>query len=248
MGLRNILVLFFSALAISLVVLMIFFSLFFDQMDLSFNTRLPDAAPNLAGDTPLPPDGEDVAPEAGGWSLGGLYGQEAIINVPSEKRGGPEAPPFVGVETPVLGEPGKNPGPLQSSTTTDPALSGEDSETDLDAPSADEESTRPSSEKQPSSSASPTEQRSAPAPTPAAPPTTNDGQANNAAPTLYRVYVGGFSSPQEARTAAQRFSQLGLNPVVKSHHGQLVVQLGIFSTLESAQRLSQQTGAAVEPL
>jgi hypothetical protein len=47
MGPRNLLILFFSTVAVSLVILIIFFSLFFKNVDLSFNTKLPDSAPDL---------------------------------------------------------------------------------------------------------------------------------------------------------------------------------------------------------
>ncbi|HEY9745278.1 MAG TPA: hypothetical protein V6C99_03570 [Oculatellaceae cyanobacterium] len=47
MGPRNLLILFFSTVAVSLVILIIFFSLFFKNVDLNFNARLPESAPDL---------------------------------------------------------------------------------------------------------------------------------------------------------------------------------------------------------
>lgn len=47
MGPRNLLILFFSTVAVSLVILIIFFSLFFKNVDLNFNTRLPESAPEI---------------------------------------------------------------------------------------------------------------------------------------------------------------------------------------------------------
>jgi len=47
MGPRNLLILFFSTVAVSLVILIIFFSLFFKNVDLNFNTRLPESAPDI---------------------------------------------------------------------------------------------------------------------------------------------------------------------------------------------------------
>lgn len=47
MGPRNLLILFFSTVAVSLVILIIFFSLFFKNVDLNFNTRLPQSAPDI---------------------------------------------------------------------------------------------------------------------------------------------------------------------------------------------------------
>ncbi len=49
MGPRNLLILFFSTVAFSLVILVIFFSLFFKNVDLNFNTRLPQSAPDIGG-------------------------------------------------------------------------------------------------------------------------------------------------------------------------------------------------------
>ena len=44
---RNLLILFFSTVAVWLVILVIFFSLFFKNLDLDFNTKLPQSAPEL---------------------------------------------------------------------------------------------------------------------------------------------------------------------------------------------------------
>lgn len=49
MGPKNLLILFFSTVAVSLVILIIFFSLFFKNVNLDFNTRLPESAPVVGG-------------------------------------------------------------------------------------------------------------------------------------------------------------------------------------------------------
>ena len=49
MGVRNLLIVFFSTVADSLVVLIIFFNLFFKNVDLSFNTKTPEGAPTING-------------------------------------------------------------------------------------------------------------------------------------------------------------------------------------------------------
>lgn len=49
MGPKNLLILFFSTVAVSLVILIIFFSLFFKNVNLDFNTRLPESAPDIGG-------------------------------------------------------------------------------------------------------------------------------------------------------------------------------------------------------
>jgi hypothetical protein len=78
MGPRNLLILFFSTVAVSLVILIIFFSLFFKNVDLSFNTKLPDSAPDLGkiygDDFKMNPDSK----------ADGL--QRSTVNVPPESR------------------------------------------------------------------------------------------------------------------------------------------------------------------
>jgi hypothetical protein len=76
---KNLLLLFCSTLALSLVVLIIFFSLFFKNVDLSFNTREPDSAPsvNLSPTEGILPSKEHSKSEAL---------QHATINVPPEQK------------------------------------------------------------------------------------------------------------------------------------------------------------------
>ncbi len=78
MGPRNLLILFFSTVAVSLVILIIFFSLFFKNVDLSFNTRLPESAPDLGkmygGETQMDPNSK----------ASGLM--RSTVNVPPESR------------------------------------------------------------------------------------------------------------------------------------------------------------------
>lgn len=47
MGPRNLIILFFSTLMVSLVILVIFFSLIFKNVDIEFNTKLPNTAPDV---------------------------------------------------------------------------------------------------------------------------------------------------------------------------------------------------------
>ncbi|MEB3288150.1 MAG: hypothetical protein VKJ04_11690 [Vampirovibrionales bacterium] len=48
MGPRNLMILFISTVALSLVLLILVFSLFFKNVDLSFDTKMPDSAPDLS--------------------------------------------------------------------------------------------------------------------------------------------------------------------------------------------------------
>ena len=78
MGPRNLLILFFSTVAVSLVILVIFFSLFFKNLDLNFNTKLPQSAPDVGG---LYTKGGGMNPES---KAGGLL--RSTVNVPPEIR------------------------------------------------------------------------------------------------------------------------------------------------------------------
>lgn len=84
MGPRNLLILFFSTVAVSLVILVIFFSLFFKNLDLNFNTKLPQSAPDVGG---MYTKGATMNPES---KAGGLL--RSTVNVPPEIRE-EESPP-----------------------------------------------------------------------------------------------------------------------------------------------------------
>lgn len=78
MGPRNLLILFFSTVAVSLVILIIFFSLFFKNVDLNFNTRLPETAPDIGSHFPT---GASMNPES---KADGVH--RSSINVPPELK------------------------------------------------------------------------------------------------------------------------------------------------------------------
>jgi hypothetical protein len=78
MGPRNLLILFFSTVAFSLVVLIIFFSLFFKNVDLNFNTRLPQSAPDIGG---MYSSSSTMNPDS---KADGLL--RSTVNVPPEMR------------------------------------------------------------------------------------------------------------------------------------------------------------------
>jgi hypothetical protein len=46
MNMKKTLVLFITVVVVSMAVMLVFFSLFFDQLSLKFNTRNPDTAPD----------------------------------------------------------------------------------------------------------------------------------------------------------------------------------------------------------
>lgn len=77
MGPRNLLILFFSTVAVSLVILIIFFSLFFKNVDLNFNAKLPESAPDLGNLY----SNQDVSIQSKAEGL-----LRSTINVPPEVR------------------------------------------------------------------------------------------------------------------------------------------------------------------
>jgi hypothetical protein len=198
MTMKKTLILFVTVVVVSMVVMLVAFSLFFDQLSLKFNTRQPDTAPVVGN--------ADLAPPA---SLSeGLPLGEADVNVPSEVTAKPLAP-FMGIDA-AHPEPAVVEDSLVNPATTEPPP---------DTPVVD------------------TSTAEAPTPSPAP-----------AAPTLYRVYIAGFASEQEATQALSRYQSAGQSPVVKRHKGQVIIQLGVMGSLEAARKLADATGAAVDPL
>ncbi len=78
MGPKNLLILFFSTVAVSLVILIIFFSLFFKNVNLDFNTRLPESAPDIGGAFNQT---STMSPDSKAEGL-----MRSTVNVPSDAR------------------------------------------------------------------------------------------------------------------------------------------------------------------
>jgi len=180
MGPRNLLILFFSTVAVSLVILIIFFSLFFKNVDLNFNTRLPESAPDIgrqygAGPTMSPDSKAD-----------GLL--RSTVNVPPEFQ-----EPPVSSDSKAAGKDKKEdmpPADADLPPISDDAMLENDSpmpsmdqppaqQPAVEKPSADKTSTRPdhrsiSPTSQPSSTSTranrPVERRPEPTPAPVAMP------------------------------------------------------------------------------
>jgi hypothetical protein len=87
-NLKTLLILFFGAMAISLVVLVLIFSLFFRNLDFSFKTKELETTPLLEGGTQATPVATDSLPSQDAvdrW-LGGVQ-----LNVPGERESAPSA-------------------------------------------------------------------------------------------------------------------------------------------------------------
>jgi hypothetical protein len=208
MNMKKTLVLFITVVVVSMAVMLVFFSLFFDQLSLKFNTRNPDTAP-------LVTDRQEASPFAPRTTNGF---DEADVNVPSESTAKPMAP-FMGVD-------GQHPEPAVVDSSLTPTSPTE----------APAEGVNPLATEAPPPDA-------AALATPPAPPS-----PTASTPKLYRVYVAGFATEDEAKQALPRYQAQGASPVVKRHKGGVVIQLGVFNSLEAARAMADATGAAVDPL
>jgi hypothetical protein len=91
MTLRQLFILFSSATATSLIVLLLFFGLFFESFDITFDTKLPDAAPDFQ-QWSLPSGRPSVTDALG----------RAVLNVPVESVPKPRPVPNNGKVSPLF--------------------------------------------------------------------------------------------------------------------------------------------------
>ena len=219
MGARNLLILFFSALAISLVLLILVLAIFFEPLDLTFKTHLPEAAPTSAQIESKLPGEEDSAQDE--IPLTPEPKPSLSIKVPGESQTKSSAP----TNKTAAEAPEK---PSETKPTVGPPLP--DAPTKQEPPS---EKPVPEQAKQPKKPGTPVQASPIKAP---------------ASATLFRVYVTGFSSLSDAQMAASRYASLGVNPTARSLNGRPVLQLGVFSNKAHATTLANQTGAAVQAI
>lgn len=281
MSLRHLLIVFFSVLAASLVILIMFFSLFFDKLDLSFNTHIPEAAPQIKWQAPSKTEwhspepetktsGEEAKPgeEEPEASVGftsetdSFWPKSALVNVPGEVEGvqNPEA-------TTETEEDNEEPAKVEIEASAGPPIpeqptseaSGEEPDPnrftqffqnlkDKVTPVEEKPAEKPKSPQvsptpqplpmpQPKSQAKVSSESSA---------ASNPAEATSGSGKLYRVYIGGFSSSQEAESAKQRYVSQGFSPIVKTINGQPVLQIGVYSNASAARGIAAKTGAAVQ--
>jgi hypothetical protein len=98
LGFKNVLILFFSAMAVSLVILVLCFGIFFQKLDFSLNTKPLENAPTIIDPTaPMPDETETTAlPDS---QLDEVF-NEIRINVPTDAyKMGKQAHPTVDAST-----------------------------------------------------------------------------------------------------------------------------------------------------
>lgn len=274
MGVRNILVLFFSTMAVSLVILIILFNLIFKNIDMTFETKIPESAPTI--DYPEEEDsGNPFSKEEGFSSEFKARGvHESKIDVPGgSRRQVSETSSSTSSDTeteqaerPTPESPVKllNPEPvpeLKSTPKSDPkvdvpkgdALRGDaksNSKRDLPAAHRLPRETSPEVPKM-AGSAHRTEVRLKP-PIPTSSETSGARQEQEQPAQkktgLYQVYIDGFSSEAEARSRVSSLQARGVEAFVTSSGNQTVVRLGTYSSEESAQRIARENGAKIRKM
>lgn len=229
MGFRRIAILFFSTMTVSLVILLVLFNLVFKNIDLSFDTKMPESAPILEDEEPAPsfkagaisgasvktPDSAPAVPPSPAVQTA----QEAVDSSSDALPGTPAPPSLVTVTEPPPPAPKKplvGPHPLPSH------LPGNSPEPGF------EPRLRP--------------RVATPAPAPTPPLSPPPPKA------LYQVYVDGYGSDIEARAAAEALKNKGVEAFAGLSGGRPVVKLGTFSSRDSAEAVAGQNGAKIRPV
>jgi cell division protein FtsN len=235
LGTRNVLILFFSALSISLLLLLVLFSVFFKNLDFSVKTKDLSTAPTLGAESSSPGDVETI-PEAPAnpWSSEAIR-QKLNLILPGEaktlKDSVENQTQTLEGEVPKSSKPQKNVKPEEyyMGVETDPSsVTLDEDGNETYAPEA-----------------------SAPTPGGTAISTRDDSPKVNVvqpapAAKMYRVFMGGFASRSDAETARSNLQAQGYNAVLKQGSGGYQLQLGVFGDESRARQLAGQTGASVE--
>ncbi len=216
MGVRNILILFFSTMAVSLVILIVLFNLVFKNFEMEFDTRIPESAPTL----------ESLGDREGADG----FKAENVLNSSVRVPDGYSGAPVTKTST------------AEGAGETDSQRQG--SHNDADTPVA--EIINPPEPGQavpptPPPGIRPGTPDSEPH-RPAIPTAHIEPEPAN---TLYQVYIDGFASEEAARAKVDALKAGGVESFVSTAGGRPVVKLGTFSSRESADAVASQNGAKV---
>ncbi len=225
MGPRNLLILFFSTIAVSMVILIIFFSLFFKNINLEFDTRIPESAPQLKE---LYKEGSKPVSAR---EMEGIY--RSTINVPSEFR-------------PVAPKPEEaQPDDLLETAEGSAEVAPETAAPEAPHPEAPHSEAPPAAKPEPEEKKPEKKEPEKKEPEKKLEPLTNPAPANTGG--SYQVYVDGFATREAAQAVADRMTNQGVAPFIKPVGNQFMVQVGVFSNRENAQSLAGKLGAKVRP-
>lgn len=248
MGIRNVLILFFSAMAVSVVILTVFFSLFFKNFDnlVTFDTRLPESAPEFQSVT------DEADPQHASRAQGIRH---STINVPRDSRPTPASSeaqttpeiPSVGIGADLFSDDFQEDDlldGLDTPATTKPATtSGESRPVNTSTTSGS-----PDGPKKPASSPPPAE-REEPASPPPPPPSLAEPTGNASPPSgRHQVYLDGFGSVDDARKTVEHLKAQGVQALVKQSGSKTIIQLGTFNNEAYARSLADQIGGKIKSL
>jgi cell division septation protein DedD len=231
LGAKNVLILFFSALSVSLLVLLLLFSFFFKNLNFSVKTKDLEEAPILQ-EAPL--EGRPALTEESSlvntndsWDAKSLANR-LRINVPKEAERVRE----------ILTDP------TEAKTNVEDYYIGV--ETDYMPPKYDLEPLPNLSDDEGAEADS-----APPSPVPALPsessPSTSETPAlSTVTPSRYRVYIGGFLNRADAEAARARIAAQGYAPIVKASGATYQVQTGVYSSKAQANTVASSTGGSVE--
>jgi cell division septation protein DedD len=238
MGIRNSLILFFSAMAVSMVILIVFFSLFFKNFDnlITFDTRMPDMAPTLGSVF-------DPSKSAENSKVEGL--EHSTINVPMETAssggvGGTKPASTDTTTTEPLLEPGTGAGVPGVTLQDDP-------DNAHDAKPEEQLNKTVDPMRTPNINAGSTTGGTSPSNTSTKPSTNAKTSTTSSGNTSHQVVLDGFKNKEDAQKAADSLKAKGINPIVKEHKGKPVVQVGSFSNPDNAKQMAEKTGGRVKP-
>jgi cell division septation protein DedD len=247
MGIRNILILFFSAMAVSVVILTVFFSLFFKNFDnlVTFDTRLPESAPEFQSAS------DETGPQQDSRAQGVRH---STINVPKDSRPAPASSdthttpevPSVGIGADLFSDDFQDDemfDGLDMPTTTKPATTSGDSKPVSATPNSTSDGKKPP--------ASPAVDRAEPStPPPPPPPPSLAEPTGDASPPSgrHQVYLDGFGSVDDARKTVEHLKAQGVQALVKQNGNKTIIQLGTFNNEAYARSLAEQIGGKIKSL
>jgi cell division protein FtsN len=232
LGTRNVFILFFSALSISLLVLLLLFGVFFKKIDLGVKTKDLSSAPTLGTETADPGTAAVSTPEEDSfWSPDALR-KKVNLTLPEEARQLQES-----VRQQTASTEGNT---VKRKSQKEAGVKPEEYYVGVGQPGTDDDAglsespTAPPTPNQEIASAS------------ADRPRVNVSQPAQSAGGSHRVYMGGFASRRDAETAQANLQAQGYSPIVKETANGVQLQLGVFSDEGKARQMATETGASVE--
>lgn len=240
MSKRNLAILFFSTVAVSLVILIILFSLLFKNVDVSFDTKMPDSAPDLSGFY------KDGAPaQTKGDAVSG-----STIRVPQDEASRPAATTTPEENSSGLGDEDLNAPAAVETEDIAPKTDTTVAPVPVGSTPIKPEATKP---KPPATQTEQPKPAVAPVPKPMridpeagqAPANSTTAPKKETTQSAYQVYIDGFHSKEDAEAKSAQLKSTGQTALVKPAGSGYVVQIGVFGTQQNAQSAAGQSGGKI---